>query len=445
MNTEIHTEVVDESPPNKALFGLRVESLAWMLRTLGAGTLIAAVSIFLLQGWDNGNDTYRYMLLLAHTAGLAAIGFASGHWLRETKGARLFLAIALASVPANFAILGGFLYSQWGVEAGNIAYPAFAHWNAESVTAALLTTASGLVVLAPVIWLGFRVLARRSAWSLTWLYLLTNVALLIPVREVAVIGWLLLALTVVVLRQLTQASKTDTALKTPEGFIARGLQLLPLFLLLGRNLWLYAPDVFLVTIMSLMAFMMLRQVSQQLDRNTKLRTLIERFSILPAVITGLSASVLIHDLHYVNFTMLLPVFGFITAALVLEISMRAANSGALYRRLAAVIVSTALFANLMLFGGVVTAALCLASGLFILVYGYMVEQRVVFILGALTLAAGLLHQVVLALQVFDLGSWGSLALLGSGAILIGSAIERYGSQMKARLHAWGGQFRSWEY
>jgi len=79
------------------------------------------------------------------------------------------------------------------------------------------------------------------------------------------------------------------------------------------------------------------------------------------------------------------------------------------------------------------------------VYGYMVEQRVVFILGGFTLLVGLGYQIQYAIQIFDLGSWASLAALGVSAILIGSAIERHGSRIKTRLAHWGERFRSWQY
>jgi len=69
-------------------------------------------------------------------------------------------------------------------------------------------------------------------------------------------------------------------------------------------------------------------------------------------------------------------------------------------------------------------------GLGLVVYGYIVEQRVVFSLGVVTLVCGLVYQLSYAIQMFDLGSWGSLAILGISAILVGSAMERYGKQIK---------------
>jgi 1,4-dihydroxy-2-naphthoate octaprenyltransferase len=101
-------------------------------------------------------------------------------------------------------------------------------------------------------------------------------------------------------------------------------------------------------------------------------------------------------------------------------------------------------ANLILFSSVATAAVCLLVGLLVLVYGYVVEQRIVFVLGTITLLAGLVYQMQFAIDMFNLGSWSSLAALGVAAILIGSTIERHGAKIKTRLNGWSQRFKQWE-
>jgi hypothetical protein len=415
-----------------------------MLRSIGAISLLAAISIFLLQGWENGNDIYRYMLLLGHTVGLTAIGFASGRWLGESKGARLLLIIALASVPANFAILGAFMYSQAGMDVLNVVYPSVAHWKVDSLGTALLANAVGIVILAPVAWLGFMVLSRKSALRLTALFLLTNAALLLPVRTPEVIALLLLALTVVVAKQSMHSVGKDTALRTPEGIIARLLLYVPLAVILGRNLWLYSADGFMFAVLSAIVFIMFRQVSIQLSRHSSLRAILEVASVVPALTFGLGVCVVALDVLFHPLVWLLPIFAVSVSVLLMELSMRAVKGELLYRRLAAALMAVTVVSNLVLFSSVATAAVCLAVGLVVLVYGYMVEQRIVFALGTLTLLAGLIYQMRFAIDVFNLGSWGSLAALGVAAILIGSTVERHGVKIKLRLTNWSQRFKQWE-
>ena len=103
------------------------------LRILGAAGLLASMSLFLLQGWNDGNDIGRYLMLLTQTGLLAAAGFAMSHGLKETKGARLFFGLALVSVPANFTILGALLYSVFQWDGALTTYPGFATWQIENV------------------------------------------------------------------------------------------------------------------------------------------------------------------------------------------------------------------------------------------------------------------------------------------------------------------------
>ena len=58
-------------------------TLSEALRILGASVLLASMSVFLLQGWNEGNDVRRYLLLLTQTGLLTAAGFAMSHGLKE--------------------------------------------------------------------------------------------------------------------------------------------------------------------------------------------------------------------------------------------------------------------------------------------------------------------------------------------------------------------------
>jgi hypothetical protein len=279
---------------------------------------------------------------------------------------------------------------------------------------------------------------------LTALFLITNAALLLPVRTPEYIALLLLVLTVIVAKQSMHSVGKDTALRTPEGIIARLLLYVPLGVILGRNLWLYSADGFMFAILSAIVFILFRQVTIQLNRNSSLRSILEIASVVPALTFGLGVCAVALDVLTHPLVWLLPIFAVSVSVLLMELSMRVVKGELLYRRLAAALMAVAVVSNLVLFSSVATAAVCLAVGLVVLVYGYMVEQRVVFALGTLTLLAGLIYQMQFAIDVFNLGSWGSLAALGVAAILIGSTVERHGAKIKLRLTGWGQRFKQWD-
>jgi len=177
-------------------------TLSEALRILGATVLLASMSVFLLQGWNEGNDISRYLLLLAQTGLLAAAGFAMSHGLKEAKGARMFFGLALVSIPANFTILGALLYSVFQWDGMLTSYPSYAKWTMDSLAGTGVTFAGAMLVLLPVTFFCFAVMARHSAKQLSLHFLLLNALLLLPIRSsfaagsIALIG-VLYALNVV--------------------------------------------------------------------------------------------------------------------------------------------------------------------------------------------------------------------------------------------------------
>src|SRR5688500_11207417 len=87
--------------------------LGRILRLVGGAFLIASASTFLFHRWEQGSDSMRYAMLLLHTVFLTAAALFCGLGVRESRGARTFLAITLAIVPINAAVLGGLVYSQF--------------------------------------------------------------------------------------------------------------------------------------------------------------------------------------------------------------------------------------------------------------------------------------------------------------------------------------------
>ena len=166
MNTEVKTLETTVDAVDSENGSDLMKKLPSLLRILGTTALLVAMYSFLVKGWHSGGDVFRYLLMLGHTGALAAIGLASGHWLKEGKGARLLLTLALVSVSANFAILGAFIYSR-SPTALSADYPDFVAWTVGSQSTALIITAAAMVILLPVV---FSVSGySRAACPANWL------------------------------------------------------------------------------------------------------------------------------------------------------------------------------------------------------------------------------------------------------------------------------------
>jgi hypothetical protein len=418
-----------------------MQRLPQLLRMAGATALLVATYSFLIQGWQDSNDLLRYAMLLGHSILLCALGLASGHWLQEAKGARLLITLALASVPANFAILGAFIYAEFG-SAIATGHPQYALWQLGSKGTTLATVALGVTTLIPVMLLGFRTLARVLSTRLTVLFLMSNALLLMPLRDPAHILAFALPLSMLMLLSHEKTQQQHLAARTPDGLIARALLYLPLAVLAGRSLWLYDIDAFLSTSSLLVLFLAARQLSLLLPGQSILRGLLEVGSGLLTPMIGIGVVVLLERI--IADSLMLPTGGLICAALLYEVSRRAEMAPALYRVLAMLSLSLGLLGNALLFGTLGTSLLCLACGTLLALVGRHYQQLALFSTGLLLAALSLSYQLYQLIRVFDLGGWLSLAALGMLAILIASALESGGGRIRPRLMELRQRFAQWD-
>ena len=152
-------------------------SLAGLLRTVGALTVVAAMCAHLLEGWTAWNDLSRYYAMLGGTVLLALAGAAMGYWYKDVKSARAFFSLGLISVVANMTTLGGLVHSQVNGD------PVFAAGGL-----AALAGASIFLVLLPAAWFAFKVLARPHATSLVGVFAASGALLLWPSRSLLLIN-----------------------------------------------------------------------------------------------------------------------------------------------------------------------------------------------------------------------------------------------------------------
>lgn len=351
--------------------------------------------------------------------------------------------LALVSVPVNFAILGAFILSQFGpVDISR--YPHYVAWVVDSLPTALMTTAGALLVLVPVILLGFRVLARSMSANLSRLFLLSNLVLLLPMRDPQWIALAVAVLTIAVVWFSRKAARNQMAAKTAEGVMALGLQMLPLAMLLGRSLWLYAFDLFLATVMAVTVFFVLRQVSLHLKAGSSACNAIDAVSVLPALWLAPLLAGASYETGVFTTAMVIPLGTLASAVLVYDISRRSVRFSTLYRYLSVVIVVAGAIGNLILAPGLLPAMICVFTGAALAVFAYRQRQLGVFAGGSILVLAGIVHQFMELIQHFELGSWASLAVLGTVLILAASVLESRGSKLGAQLGAWRGRLQEWQ-
>jgi len=444
MNTQKDPWTEGAMPPDSQKPNFDVmKNLPAILRILGAGAVLIAMYSFLIRGWDNGDDMFRYFLLLGHTGALAAIGLASAYWLKESKGARLLLTLSLISVPANFAILGAFIFSQTAAIDFS-AYPHYVAWTVGSLTSALLSNGIALLVLIPVTFLGFTVLARSMSVKLSVLFLLSNATLLLPLRDPQLVGFMVLALTFVVIYLSRKTASHNAAAKTNEGIIALGLQLLPLAVLMGRSLWLYSADLFLLTVLFISVFFIVRQISRYLGINSRISGLLEGLSVLSAISFGFLLIETLQVITQFPYEILFPLGITSSMAMIYDISYRNHDRAGIYRRFAVAGLVIGMAVNLLDNAGFAVSLITIVTGAGVSFWGYKFKQRNPFSGGIILILLGVAQQLYELVYHFDIGNWAGLAILGVAFIIIASMMESKGSNIKRRLAGWKTRLDQWE-
>jgi len=426
------------APPPRSI------SLYALLRGIGAVLIVAAFATILFQGWRDGDALTRGTLLLAQTLALTLAGFGSGHLLHEPRGARLFIALGLGVVPVAFAFLGAVTYPHLAAQAvapsGLVPSDWLLSGTAMERQTAFVFTAVALVLLALAVRIDFLVLARRSSGVLTMLYLVANLALLVPSRAEAVIAPMLLALALLLGAAVIRRQRRDATLATAEGLFARLVLALPLLVMAGRSLWLYAPDQVFFTSLALLGYLGSRLALAGLAPGERGSRLIETAAVLLAALTAWFAFRTLAELHWVADPVSLPAAAGLLSLLLADLSCIGSRRTEAYRSAAAKVMAVAMMLDLLLHGGIALASVTLAVGIAVLAYGYLARRGMVFAAGMLCALFGLWVTVHTTMVSFSIAGWTILVLVGIATIIAGSALERGGFRATSAVAQWSRRF-----
>ncbi|MEK7870120.1 MAG: hypothetical protein AAB271_07260, partial [Nitrospirota bacterium] len=73
-----------------------IQKLGQLLRWIGSLLLLGASASFMLEGWQDFGSQFRYFLFLGYLLSLAGLGLLLGARVKEGKGARTLLGLAVA-------------------------------------------------------------------------------------------------------------------------------------------------------------------------------------------------------------------------------------------------------------------------------------------------------------------------------------------------------------
>lgn len=428
-----------EPPVDRPLFDRikRITSVSEVLRIFGACAVIASLSLFMLEGWSDGNDINRYLKLLGQTGLLTIAGLLLSFVVKEFKGARLFFGLGLVSAVTNFTILGALIYSIVPMDDLLGYYPEAVTWTVGSSSQFLMVCIGASALLTVLARFSYSIFARKIAGPLTLAFLGLNSLLLIPARGTLAVS----VLTVIALLGAThivkKLSSNSALVLTPEAKFAFATLFLPVLIIVGRAMSLYHIDeLFFLTLCGL-AYYALRLLAArnnaESERATKSVSLLTVTQTCLGYVMAILATQLLpnwmDNFSAVSFSLIVLV---VTAdQLVLGRNKRA---GTVMLTISALIVVTinVIFALASPLLAVKLASLIMC----ISVFGFAnYAHKQVNNANAARLVALFGSVITFLLMVFKLiawvnmSNWMTIGLVGMLLIVIGSCYERFGLKL----------------
>ena len=400
--------------------------LSRMLRILGAGGILLAAAIFTLQSWLTDGALGREASFLLFTVAIASGGLLCGVGLKESKGARTFLGLSLALVPAHALALGGLLYAATaGVQSW---MPSMLRWEALGVGEVALALLIAIPILTAITAFAFSVLTPRISGVLAGSFLAGNAVLLLPVRGAGVVALLGVLLGAYLLRQeLRSVGRPE--LQTFEGYVARLLQFVPLGALFLRG-GMHESAACLAAAATALVAAGLHLFPRIVPVH---RSSVAGFQLATGVAAFLSwGFVLACDLPQLllvgGVTIGVQMLPFALILFVLSVST--VGSGRGYRNTAVAVALFGALGELFTAMGFGSALIAIAVGIGALTYGTLAVERGYVVAGLGAVLAGGVFYGMRAIAFIQVAPWLGLAVLGAGAVLAGSLLERNQVQIR---------------
>ena len=249
-----------------------------VLRWAGGGALVLSAIHFMMSGRYDMNSLSAHYLFLGLNAFLCVLGVASSSYFKEVKTARTFITLSLAMVPSQMAQLGAFIHSRMSQVRGNI--PEMMELSLPDGVNLLLLAGISLVILLPIIYLGFSILFRSQKRVLSLNFMVSSLAILLPFREHHFVGPLLIAILAInflCLKSLPQQ-------RTFEANVSKALIFIPSAIIMGRNLLYPNSGLFWAYSLGILTFFLFYFTPKFIE-NTERAKLLQGASVFSLLLT----------------------------------------------------------------------------------------------------------------------------------------------------------------
>ncbi len=418
-----------------------IQKLGQLLRWIGSLLLLGASASFMLEGWQAFGSQFRYFLFLGYLLSLAGLGLLLGARVKEDKGARTLLGLAVAGIAAQCSQLGAMIHSM--VSADNGSLPGALLYEAAGWSQIALNGATTFLLLGPVAFLGFSALNRPQARLLTGAYLPACSSLLIPVRHGLPVTIVLIAVATVALWIDSRFIAGTTVGGTSEGIISRLLLLLPVGIVAARTAFYPQSDLFL-GVTSMLVGTLLFEMLPRLVKEDPGRTRVQAFSTALIVLGWCVIAFQYFPTALIMMTVAGPLVTLLPLSAILTgLSLRSFGGGNSYRKVASLLTLIALLFQLGTAATLLSSFLCVALSTLMVVAGFRYQERVVFSAGIVGLIFGMGYHLKFAVQLYAQSPWAFLAAAGILVLLSASYLEKHATRMFGRVVLLREEMKAW--
>jgi len=406
------------------------DGLPALLRVLGVILIVAAGTTFLLQSWQGMNHLFRFL----GSAGFATLLLGSGVFLgvkvREGRGARTFIFLALFSIPILAAQLGGMIYSIFGVGVSDIVpLPDLLNWQSTSPfelgVTLLIGSATGLVIA----YIALSSILKSKVNHGVGILLVANLILLIPGRSDLVVAISLIVSAAIYLYAELALRFGQNIRAGCSANILRMVYAAPIVLLVGRAASLYDPGFLTTHVIVLLAGLSLFVgLPRALEREHSLQH-------LGAGLIAYVVSAFIHRYSPVAIELsggmeLLSLFGVMGTLAFLSSFIEKNRS--LYMQVVLGIFLYTVIERMFFSTELIFTVYTIVGSTLLVVATYQRKEGAFFAFSVLTFATALMKYVGLAMfTVAHANPWITIGCIGVAGILFASIWEKHHLELKS--------------
>lgn len=419
---------------------------ARFLRIIGALAIGGSGLLYMLQGLNTTNTDLRNWVYLALMIALGMGGIFSQRFMQDSKGARLFFALATLLIPVQFSQLGGMTLSYFS-DAASIS-----QWfsvSAPEFNTLLLIGGLSIAIATGLSLAGFSILARSASVPLTVTFVLMNLLLLLPFRtSFATVPVVFGLITIAAMLEI-RTFRRHVIFQTLEGIAVRVLILLPLSIAICRTAFHFSDTLGISAIMGIGGFI-LHYLADCNGGSTTRRYTREFLHLLAFAFLIIAMPVFCHELfsllqksHTLDKQWLSIAYTLPALTCSLYFSARTRVLSMFYQLGACAVLCIAI--AWVLDSRYYTAEFILwCATMATLTHGFIRQQKITFVCSALAAVCLGTHLIYTAVKDISVNLWLALAISGLVLMVLSSICEKHGRKWLHNSREYWRQFNEWE-